>query len=266
MNKTKEFLNQNRISFERYTNFEDYNVLFSTIESKKTADNSIEACKSLIEGIAKTIISQVNIRSMEAKTRFNEHEWKNINLALDKMKSNTAAFSFLFSQAITVLAAYHHACEKEFILGMGNKFCKLIAPIRDHKGDISHGRIAPKAGKSSRTLALLIECMTDILAFHMLEVLSLIDFSTSIELSRDQAIFESFVLKTDEEIVRIDEQERTIREFNDSLDAQYPYEGKTRYSCALYEQYSEDYDIKLQEFKDNKKIQESIDNKEQDEE
>lgn len=252
MDKTKEFLDKNKASFEEYDYFTDYDVLFEAIADKKTPDNCIEACKSLLEGIAKTIIWQVDIKSSETKLRFESRDWDNVELALKKISSNTAEFHFLFPIAVTVLAAHHHSCEKEFILGIGNKFCKTISHIRNHKGDIAHGRVAPKLNKSSLVLANIVEGITDTIALHILEVFSLIDFVRYRQVSDNQLIIESFMLKTEFELIEISEREMLIREFNDYLDELYPIEGKPIYSLALYEQYSEDYEIQLQEFIDNR--------------
>jgi hypothetical protein len=86
----------------------------------------------------------------------------------------------------------------------------------------------------------------------MLESLSLIDFNQADKPSQETLIVESFIQKQSFEIEVISEEERVIREFNDSLDELYPLEGKPRYSRALYDQYQEDYQIQLQEFIDNR--------------
>ena len=60
------------------------------------------------------------------------------------------------------------------------------------------------------------------------------------------------MFKTNIELESISERELTIRNFNEFLDEQYPLDGKPRYSRALYDQYSEDYEIQLQDFIDSK--------------
>ncbi|OCH21917.1 hypothetical protein [Aliivibrio logei] len=252
MIRTKEFLTQNKESFQRYASFKDYDVLFEAIEKKTSSDHCIEACKSLIEGISKTVLAQVDVRTQETRDRFNKLEIKNLETSLEKMRNDNEDFHVLYQQAVVVLAAFHHSCEKGLLQAIGNKFCTYIAKIRDKKGDIAHGREAPKIIKSPMNLAFMIESVTDIIAFHMLETLSLIDFQQVDRPSQETLITESFRQKQSFELEVILDEERVIREFNESLDEQYPLKGKLRYSRALFEQYLEDYEIQLQEFIDNK--------------
>jgi len=251
MNRTREFLSQNRVSFDRYTNFEDHRVYYYAIEKKVTADNCIETCKSLIEGIAKTVLSQIDLKHKAVSERFETQELISLNSTFDKMKGKGEDFPVLFRQAILVLSNYHQACQKELMNSLGKDFCKYLTRLRNDRGDMAHGRAAPKVEKSTLDLAFMIENITDLIAFHMLEILSLIDFSKTDEVSQDQAIIESFMVKEDFELEGINERERTIREFNESLDKLYPYEGKVRFSMALYNQYSEDYEIQLQDYIDS---------------
>jgi hypothetical protein len=253
MKRTREFLNQNKASFNRYINFEDHHVYYYAIDKKITADNCIETCKSLIEGISKTVLNQIDLRHKAVRERFEAQELKSLDSTFDKMAGNGEDFTVLFRQAILVLSNYHQACQKELMNSLGKDFCKYLTRLRNDRGDIAHGRAAPKTDKSTLSLAFMIENITDLIAFHMLEILSLIDFSKIDEVSQDQSITESFMFKEDFELEDISEKERAIREFNESLDKLYPFEGKARYSQALYDQYQEDYQIQLQEFIDNKK-------------
>lgn len=257
MERTREFLSQNKASFDRYTNFEDHRVYYYAIDKKVTSDNCIETCKSLIEGIAKTILSQIDIRIKSVRERFETQELKSLDSTFDKMAGNGEDFQVIFRQAILVLSNYHQACQKDLMSTLGKDFCKYLARLRNDRGDISHGRAAPKIEKSSLDLAYMVENITDLIAFHMLEVLSLIDFSITDESSKDQAMLESFIFKTSAELESIGERERMIRDFNCSLDNQYPLEGKPHYSRALFDQYPEDYEIQLQEFIDNKEQEEA---------
>ena len=252
MERTREFLGQNRASFNRYTNFEDHRVYYYAIDKKVTADNCIETCKSLIEGIAKTILSQLDLKSKVVRERFEHHELTSLDKTFEKMAGNGEDFPVLFRQAVLVLSNYHASCQKELMNSLGKDFCKYLSRLRNDRGDIAHGRAAPKIVRSTLNLAFMIENITDLIAFHMLEILSLVDFSKIDEAGQEQAIFESFIFKKDFELDGISEKERVIREFNESLDNLYPYGDKTRYSRALYEQYKEDYEIQLKEFIDNK--------------
>ncbi|WP_340676848.1 hypothetical protein [Paraglaciecola sp.] len=252
MDRTRAFLSQNKVSFNRYTNFEDHHVYYYAIDKKITADNCIETCKSLIEGLSKTVLSQIDLRRKAVRERFETHELKSLDCTFDKMAGSGEDFTVLFRQAVLVLSNYHQACQKDLMNSLGKDFCKYLTRLRNDRGDMAHGRAAPKIEKSTLDLAYMIENITDLIAFHMLEILSLIDFSKMDEVSQDQAIIESFMFKEDFELEGINEGERTIREFNESLDKRYPFEGKALYSRALYDQYQEDYEIQLQEYIDNK--------------
>lgn len=255
MQKTKSFLKQNINSFERYLNFDDHQVYYYAIEKKITPDNCIETCKALIEGISKTILQQLDLRSVTVRERFDSHELTSLDSTMNKIQGGGEDFQVLYRQAILVLSAFHHSCEDEFMQTLGKDFFKFFAKIRNRRGDISHGREAPKPEKSSNNLAEMIVQITDIIAFHMLEVLSLIDFDKDKSEDKDFAISESFFEKSPEQLVSISESERNIREFNDFLDEKYPYEGKIRFSMALYQQYKDDYKIRFEEFLDGRDVQ-----------
>ena len=248
MEKTKKFIAQNRESLDIYAGFADYNVLFETIDRKETADNCIESCKALIEGISKTILMKVDVKSLEISI-LQEYEQENLRKSIDQIISERVEFRNVFRQAVTALSAYHHACEKEFLLIWGNKFCDFVGNIRNKQGDVSHGRVVPKKINSTMDLAHMVEQITDILASHMLEIFSLIDFSRSSVGDKDRLVDESFMYKTEIQLAEVDEEEKFIREFNDYLDSFTPLEGKLRYSLALYQQSPDDYYIQLSDYK-----------------
>jgi len=136
----------------------------------------------------------------------------------------------------------------------GNKFCTFIGDIRNKQGPVSHGRVVPVRMNSSAEVANMVEKVTDLIVSHMLEVFSLIDFSIDSTVEQDRLIDEAFMNKTEEQLLEIDEEERSIREFNDFLDKSTPLVGKLRYSLALYQQYPEDYQIQLSEYQYEQEI------------
>ena len=248
MEKTKDFIVQNKESFELYANFEDYEVLFKAIENKTTSDHSIEACKALLEGISKTIIGQVDLRYKGVEDRFTEQERRNLKTVKTKIERNNTDFHELVQHAIVVLAAFHHACEKDFLLGFSNKFFTTVAKLRDRRGDVAHGREAPKFDKSSLTLAEMIESITDVIAFHMLEVFSLIDFSIDKIPDTNVWIEEAFMIKPASDLENLDVRERQIRDFNAQLDEENHIGDGMSYSLALYQQRKEEYLILLNDY------------------
>lgn len=250
MDKTKQFLEKNRESLDIYAGFSDYDVLIDAIENKRTTDNCIEACKALIEGISKTILMKVNIRSQEVEAYLDDKQKENMGMAIKKIQSNTIDFPFVYKQAAIALSAYHQGFEKDFVFEAGHSFCNFIGKIRNRQGDVSHGRVAPKYDKSTMDLASMVERITDVLALHMLEIFSLIDFSKDTKYESDKLIEESFLYKTLEQLREIGEDEMMIRKFNSYLDETKPLDGKLRYSMALYQQSYEDYQMQFSEFID----------------
>jgi hypothetical protein len=253
MEKTRNFLNANMGSFERYSGFKDHEIYYVLIEQKQTTDSVIETCKALIEGICKTILNQVNLQRSDVRKRFLPRDLKSLESTFSKMEGSTGEdFAALYRQAVLVLSIYSHSCEKDLLSKLGNEFCKYIGRVRNADGPIAHGQPSPKPNTNTKTLANMVESITDIICLHMLEVFSLIDFVREDIPSEGQAIKESFMLKTDDELNSISKYEKIVREFNESLDELYPLDGKPIYSRALYDQYQEDYEIQLQEFIDNK--------------
>jgi hypothetical protein len=256
MERTTYFLSQNIKSFERYEGFKDHSIYYDVIERKFTPDSVIETCKALIEGICKTVLLQVDLKRGDVRDRFDVNELRGLDTTLNKLAGKGESFHVLYAQTVRVLAAYHHSCEKDLLSKLGNEFCKYIGGVRNNHGPIAHGQVAPKLSHSSKTLSDMVSRVTDVIAFHMLEVLSLIDFQRIEEPGEEQAIIESFMPKSDEELNNISDREHLVRDFNQSLDDLYPLDGKPIYSLALHTQYPEDYAIQLQEFIDNKEEEE----------
>ncbi len=248
MEQTRKLLMENKNSLETYNSFSDYTAIFEAIDKKVTPDNCIEACKSLLEGISKTVIETVNDSSDLMIENLDKAQIENVRQAKKQLGSNSIKFIFAFKQACTILDAHHHSFEKAFFDELGKTFCNIIGDIRNWKGDVSHGRVSPKPQKSTLQLANMVEQITDTLAFHMLETLCLVDLNPVEPISWDTLINESFTLKPDSQLELIDSEEMIIREFNAILDSDNPLEAKLSFSRALFEQYPEDYKTQLQEY------------------
>jgi len=248
MEETKKFILSNKESFELYDYLNDYQVLFKAIEEKVTADHCIEACKAFLEGLAKTIISEVDLRSEETKKRFEDKDWDNLSTLKSQIDGRNAKFQELVRQSILVLAAFHHSCEKDFLLGFTSKYFSTIAKLRDKRGDVSHGRQVPKNDKSSLVLAGMVESITDVIATHMLEVFVLIDFDVDKKGDAIDFIKESFEIKPESDYESFHEREKFIRTFNKQLDEENPILGGLSYSEALYFQKQNDYLMMLAEY------------------
>ncbi|MGH1429364.1 MAG: hypothetical protein ACRBEE_15620 [Arenicella sp.] len=248
MEKTRNFLLQNKESFELFANFEDHKVYYYAIEQKVTADNCIETCKSLIEGISKTILEQIDLRDSHIRDRFSEQDAHSLETTFRKMNGRGEDSPVLFRQESLVLSNYHNACHRDLLDTLGKNLCKYLARLRNERGDISHGRAAPKQIKSSLDLAYMIESLTDLITFHMLEIFSLIDFKTAIDDEEFSWIEEAFAIKPDSDLSNLDVKEQFVRQFNTQLDIENPIGDGLRFSEALYYQKQEEYLILLRDY------------------
>lgn len=179
---------------EKFGHFSYYETLIEVIEQNVLTqpDICIESCKSLIEGFSKTILK-----------------------ALDNAQTDTVlnrkVFKDLFREALAALAQRNPTMEAEFVrrsVGV----VQVIGEIRDKRGDISHGKIAPKELASYAQFSKLIMHMTEGIAFYMLDQFFAIDLSFT------------------EEVRYADNDE-----FNEFLDRQNPMKGLS-YSKALFDQ------------------------------
>ena len=105
--------------------------------------------KSLIEGVSKTIIKKLD------KTASDDDLKK-----MDVMP--------LFKRAANKLAEFDEELELDFINRTGS-LIENFGQIRNARGDISHGRAAPKEIISSPQFSNLVAKVTEALAFYVLE-------------------------------------------------------------------------------------------------
>ncbi|MCR9234345.1 MAG: abortive infection family protein [bacterium] len=179
----------------------------------KHPDITIEICKSLLEGVSKSILERTTDQFSRAD--------------LDKMD-----VAPLVKQATFQLRYHDNVYEDEF-----TRICFTLAQamgtLRNARADISHGKAVPKLKQSNEKLSTFSMQMTACIIHYMLDAL----------FSIPPAISDS-----DEE-----EEEKVVKyednpEFNLYLDEERPIEGRVLYSRALFEQYNEDYLIQLSDF------------------
>jgi hypothetical protein len=122
-------------------------------------DISIESCKSLLESIAKNILSRLDVT-------YNEQAIKKLDVhVLLKDASNKLAENVVHG-------------EYELI----TRFISVVhrmGEIRNERGDISHGRTFPKKTRSTPHFAASIKSFTDGFASHLLTLFFTIDLSYS---------------------------------------------------------------------------------------
>lgn len=195
-------------NIDRYEHHDYYLIPLEKAEKnlKTHPDICIESCKTLIEGVCKAILKHMD-------NAFDEK-------AVEGMKPRKLA-----ERALGDLAKYDENIEADFIADFADLMQRLTT-IRNKRGDISHGHVAPKPQQSTEAFAAYIYNLTEVTVSYMLEVFYAVDLSYM-----DKIEYEA------------------NPDFNDYLDEQYPLEGKVRYSAALYEQDFIEYETLLEDYR-----------------
>lgn len=142
---------------EVFDNFQYYHTILDLIESnlESNPDISIESCKSLFEGVSKSILSHLDTYYSPS-----ENEEKTVQQLVKKM------FKKL----------------KEFIeieeLNYISVFVSEIGSIRNKRGDISHGRPSPKEISSDVDFAIMIANSTDNFVSYILKLFFSIEIAS----------------------------------------------------------------------------------------
>lgn len=156
-----------------------------------------------------------------------------ITPSTDRKSFESQSSQFQLKAAIFCLTEHDDLIELEFAR-RAHSLVQVLGELRNARGDISHGRAVPKELTSDRSLARLTLSVTEAIARYML------------------ASFFAIRLAPPRAISYEDNED-----FNTWLDTQNPLPGKPLYSLALYQQYSEDYMIQLDQF--NEREPEDVD-------
>lgn len=216
---------------EHHPEFRYYIAMMKKAERNLTnqPDISIEICKSLLEGVSKTII-------LHYEPDIEPKKLKNMDM------------SPLTKKACQFLRQDTNVIEDEFVRRVSSTV-EFIGAIRNERGDISHGRQVPKPANSNDKLSAVIFQVTSGLLVYMLD--GFFDAKAQARLIAAEPPPHRMGEEDDEQpdlpVVEYDENP----EFNASLDEQYPYEGKLSYSFALFSLYYEDYLIGFEEYQDS---------------
>lgn len=225
MQRTTKLIKANQ---DQFPNCAYYLPLFSKARRNLTKhpDISIETCKSLLEGISKTIILGLDSSAVSGD--------------LDRKDVEP-----LVKSAARLLKANDDVIEENFINRVSG-LAHSLGALRNARGDISHGKAVPKAQESGCDFARLCLQMTDAMAFYMLQSYFTVTkpVSTMPSVGEEEAVL---LLPGGIQDIAYDDNP----EFNDELDAQYPLDGKLLYSAALYRLYYEDYVIALENHLDS---------------
>jgi hypothetical protein len=188
-------------------------------------DICIETCKSLLEGISKTIIL-----GLDGSTPLDELDKKDVEP--------------LVKSAARLLRANDDVVEDNFVNRVSG-LAHSLGALRNARGDISHGKAVPKSEESNGDFARLCLQMTDAIAFYMLQSFFGSKLPTK-ALNIEEVLVDEEPLEGGIPNIKYD----TNLAFNDELDRQYPLDGKLLYSDALYRLYYEDYILELQAYLD----------------
>lgn len=205
MKNTRKIINDLE---RKYEEISYYYSIVEVIENTviTNPDISIESCKSLIEGLAKFTLQK-------------------LDKSYDSVSINKLDFQPLFKKSITELADYSLQLELDFI-NRANSLIIVIGDIRNKRGDISHGRLAPKDVISESYFSSLILQMTDAIVFYWLTCFSLVEIQVPLKYEDNQ-------------------------DYNISLDELNPL-GSLSYSKALFDQELITYKQGLEAFLDSK--------------
>ncbi len=200
MEKTKAIILAN---LDKHSHFNEYFKIVDIIETNEelNPDICIESCKALVEGISKTILIQLDVtKTVE-------------NIDDDDLPK-------VFKNAIRVLSENCEDIEGDFVSRF-SAIIQVLGEIRNKRGDISHGRMAPKFIFSSKKIATTVKQMTDSMLEYILEHYFSIDFSVS----------------------TLNYEDDTMLEYNTWLDEglEFPIK-KAKYSKLLFENDYDEYE------------------------
>jgi hypothetical protein len=131
-----------------------------------------------------------------------------------------------------LLRANDDVFEDEFVRNC-ETLARNIGMLRNNRGDISHGRAVPKELQSDRSLSRLVLNLSE----------ALLRYALASFFARQPPIPDEIAYDANPD-------------FNDFLDEMYDLGGKPLYSLALYQQYYEDYLIRLEAYRDEQEAPE----------
>jgi hypothetical protein len=199
-------------NIDNHSNFEEYFKIIGVIKENESTnpDICIESCKALIEGVSKTIYNKIDSSKSIAE--------------LDKYTS----VEKLFKDAMSKLA---EKCDDDFegdFVRQYSSMIHVIGEIRNKRGDISHGRVAPKPVYSSIKFASTVVKMTESILEYILEHYFQLDLNPIIKLDYDAEEMVAYNAWLDENVA-------------------FPI-AKARYSKVLYENDYDEYEIGYTDF------------------
>ncbi len=219
MEKVKLLLHQHK---HTYSDFEYYHLHIEKIENNKSKnpDIAIESCKSLIEGVSKSVLNRLDVTFDEKK---------------ESSGKNPRSVQWFFKKSLEKIAEKSEEFEASFVASSG-QIINIISEIRTKRGDISHGKSVPKLVESSPEFAEMVTNMTDLIISYTLKYFFQIDTTDKEKLD--------YFPKDDENPT---EDEETIIKYNSYLDESQPDFpiSTTSYSQLLYENDYDEYETRF---------------------
>lgn len=208
---------------DRYPEFRRYLSFVKKAESNRAnqPDVCIEICKSLFEGISKSIIERLEPEATREE--------------LNKLEVGP-----LVKRAARALKKEDNIVEDDFVT-RSVSFAYAMATLRNERGDISHGRGAPKEVSSTERLAQLALQMSEGIVAYMLDAFYALPIAKPVEAP------DEIEREEESDLEELEYEENP--EFNNYLDVKTPTDGKPLYSLAVYELYYEDYLLQLDEYR-----------------
>ncbi len=184
MEKTKAIISANLDSFKE---FEYYFSIIEIAEESvnKKPDVTIDCCKSLIEGVSKSVLIRL------------DNNYSENNELVDRPSAIR-----LFNKSIKLIAKFDNSLigkETDF-LQKSKDLVDTIINIRNDRGDISHGKFAPKPDKiiSTSEFAVFVINLTDSIISFMLKILFQIDIPKTSRLDYDAENLQAYNIWLDE--------------------------------------------------------------------
>jgi hypothetical protein len=219
MERVKLLLHQYKYS---YSDFEYYHLHIEKIENNKSKnpDIAIESCKSLIEGISKSVLNRLDTTFDEKQAIKGRNPW---------------SVQKFFGKALSKIAEHSEEFEASFIHSTG-QIVNVISATRTDRGDISHGKSVPKLVESSPEFAEMVTNMTDLIVSYTLKYFFQID-------TTDKEKLDYFP----ENEEKPTENEENIIKYNSYLDESQPDFpiSTTSYSQLLYENDYDEYETRF---------------------
>jgi hypothetical protein len=146
----------------------------------------------------------------------------------DQKAFENSAIGWQVKRALQCLAASDGGITEIDFPRRVESLVQIVGELRNQRGDISHGRAVPKELQSDRSLARLVLDVTEPVIRYML--------ATYFALEPERTSIPPYDVS---------------EKFNQQLDEETPLPGKLRFSRALYDQYPEDYVIRLKDYNDS---------------